>query len=116
MAQKSASASPDAAPPDPTLWRGRRFPWYGYLLINAGVWVLLALIYVATKGAWFSAVEAGVDRPAVGGLLLTVAACFLLASVYDFVFDRFSRRMARRKLEEPDESAAAARDSSSADS
>ncbi|MDK2970345.1 MAG: hypothetical protein PWP23_100 [Candidatus Sumerlaeota bacterium] len=69
--------------------RAARFSLKGYLLINGIVWVVLFLIYVSVREAWFSSVAPGIQRQGVSPVLLLIALAFLIASVYDFAFDRF---------------------------
>lgn len=72
--------------------RAPRFSLKGYLLINAIVWGVLILIYIAVGKAWFSSVAPGIQRQGVSPVLLLIALAFLIASVYDFAFDRFRPR------------------------
>lgn len=100
-AKQAESKQREARAEQSPVWREPRFPWYGYLLINGIVWIVLMLIYAATKGAWFSAVESGIDRPGTAGILFIIAVCFALASIYDFFFDRYSERATAKKNHEP---------------
>jgi hypothetical protein len=64
------------------------FPLRGYLLINAIVWGLLVLVYIATRQAWFSNVSPAVMRPGVSPVLFLIGLAFLIASIFDYLFDR----------------------------
>jgi hypothetical protein len=74
----------------------------GYLLINGIVWVVLFLIYVAVREAWFSSVAPGIQRQGVSPVLLLIALAFLIASVYDFAFDRFRPSSEIQSADEPE--------------
>ena len=73
--------------------RDPRFPATGYVLINMVVIAICALIYFATKGAWFTLPESSIERPAVGALLFFIPVAFIIASIYDYFFDRGAERM-----------------------
>jgi len=79
------------------------FPWWGYLIANAVVWTLAILVFVATKQAWFMDPKPLVNRPAVSALLIFVPLAFLIASIYDFCFDRIA---ARTRVDVDDEESA----------
>ncbi len=65
-----------------------RMPWYGYVIANVLVWIFVALIFAATKYGWFSSVEPTIDRSGIGSLLIFIPITFLLASIYDYLYDR----------------------------
>ncbi|MCB2156293.1 hypothetical protein KQI84_15570 [bacterium] len=79
-------------------------PWYGYLALNAVVWVLLLAIYLIPRWDKVS-FTSGIPRSGVPPLLLYIAGAFMLASIYDAVFDRVVRRrqLQREAEERPEE-------------
>lgn len=87
------------APTPPASSPHRPHPLRGYLLINLVVWVVCGLIFYSVSAGWFSTVAPAVQRPAAGGVLLLVMLSFLLASVYDFVFDRYRPRLQEKQRE-----------------
>ncbi|MBX3728866.1 MAG: hypothetical protein KF858_06750 [Candidatus Sumerlaeia bacterium] len=77
---------------NPTQATSPRFPLRGYLLINGIVWALLVLVYIAVRQAWFSNVSPAVMRPGVSPVLFLIALAFLVASAFDYIFDRVRLR------------------------
>lgn len=67
-----------------------RMPWYGYVIANLIVWVFVAIVFVASKSGWFSNVQPTIDRSGIGSLLIFIPISFLIASLYDYFFDRIA--------------------------
>ncbi len=74
-------------------------PLTGYVLINGIVWLLCATIWIGTKQGWTSSVLPTIERPGTASLLLFVAGAFLVASVYDYVFDGVTLRFRQRAMD-----------------
>lgn len=76
-----------------------RMPWYGYVIANALVWLFVALVFTASKYGWFSTVQGTIDRSGVGSLLIFIPLVFLIASIYDYIYDRIARRSDAKEVE-----------------
>ncbi len=69
-----------------------RMPWYGYVFANAIIWTIVIAIYFILKYSPrpFIVPTGLIDRPGIASLLLFLPLAFLLASIYDYFFDRFA--------------------------
>lgn len=67
-------------------------PWYGYVLINLIVWAVVIATYVLAKKAMAGGPAPAVDRPGTAAFLFFIPLAFLIASLYDFFFDRIANR------------------------
>lgn len=89
------SPSPDI--PDST---DQPFPFLGYVVLNALVWGLLVLAYLAAKRGYFSSVSPLVERPGTAAVLLMVGLSFSVASIFDFLYEKIRLKASRKKAEE----------------
>jgi len=64
----------------------------------------MAVIYVGVKNAWFSAVKSTIDRPGVMSLMIFIPIAFLIASVFDFCYDRYKSPTEDLEAEESEDS------------
>jgi hypothetical protein len=68
-----------------------KMPWYGYVLANVIVWGITALVFVVTKSGIISSVTSEIERSGIGSFLIFIPVAFLIASLYDYWFDRLAR-------------------------
>lgn len=82
-----------------------RLPWYGYVLLNVIVWVLTLGLYILAKDGFLAGDGGALPRPGLASLLVFIPVCFLAASLYDALYDRFANRQVLERPSKPAEQA-----------